>query len=576
MNYNKSKLLKLPIISERFLSVLLKVLVSEFTLSKKSLGNIERLFDIIDIDFYNKDLNINAFIQSIKLITEHKMKNPQIDKNQLMTEIEVILTETFDKQKKNLIFPIILNSVTIESEVKMVNNAIENYLKYATIILSKEKLYNTLINISSGDIINIQNSVDEYRNIINSISEEFKRSDNIDNNQIIHSTDEDYYDIILESYDSIKNPQFSLSTGLKMFNTMLSEQGGFLIPSYVIIYASINSFKSALLQYCAEWVRNYNSDKFLKKYQETGKIPCILKYSFENSRKEDAQREFIIRTGKQLKDIKNNEELKIEWDKATKNNSIIDVATVYAESGTVKVSDMRKQRRVLWDLGYNVFMAVIDYLELIRPEDEDFKLEKRLQLGAISNSLHVWALSDEMLILTAQQMNRAAETAMADLRQKSEANIIKNIAGRQFVGESYAIDKPADLSLYIALERSIYDGKLYLTIKRDKCRYKRTDLDYIAHPLTVGNFYLEPDFNTDKILSVTELTDSNKKVSNVTNIKVKEFQGNLGSSEIRSVVNNIIKDNTTYKDLDKYLDNDWKYSKVIKIDDDTHFFELSL
>jgi replicative DNA helicase len=496
-----SKKVQLPIITERFMISLLRILGSKLNITKKSLNNIEYLFDIIDIKYYTKDVNIYALIQAVKIAVKYRQSTTNFNKDLLLTEIEVSITEQFKEQKENIILPVLANSQNvIQSELDVMNNTIETYLKYSAIIVSKEKMYDILTDLSSGDIVNLQDSVNAYRDIVNSVSEEFRMTDNMSQGNIIHSIDEDYMQFIMEAYDSIKNPRYTLVTGLKMFNELLSEKGGFLTPSYVIIYASINSFKSALLQYCANWIQIYNSDRFLKEFQETGKIPTVLMYSFENTRTENMQRDFTMRTGMNLKDLDDPDDVKKYYKNAyNSTDSIINIATIYGESGTIKVSDIRRQIHALSDTGYKIIAVVIDYLELLKPEDEDMKLENRLKLGYISNSLHVMSITEDILVLTAQQMNRAAETSMSELREKGATNISKSLS-RQYIGESYAIDKPVDLSMYIATERSIYDNKLYLTVKRDKCRYKRTDTDYFVHELKNG-FYLEPDYNTNKTLS---------------------------------------------------------------------------
>jgi replicative DNA helicase len=532
---------------------------------------MEYLFEVIDVEHYSKDVSLFALIKAVQIVIKNRqISMGKFDKDLVMTEIDVSLVEPYEKQKEDIILPTIQTAqLTTESEVKMINSTVESYLKYSTIMLSKDKVYNILTDFSAGDIGNFNEAVDSYRTIVSNINEEFRRTDNLTNNAIVHSTDEDYINILLESYDSVKNPKFTLSTGLKMFNRLLSEKGGFLIPSYNIIYASINSFKSALLQYCVKWLRKYNSDSFLKKFEETGKIPTILFYSFENTRKENASREFTMETGLNLKDLDSPEEVVKIWkEHYNSTNSIINVATIYGEAGSVKVSDIRKQIHVLNDTGYDVFGVIIDYLELIRAEDEDMRLDNRLKLGFISNALHVMSISDELFVLTAQQMNRSAETSMSDLRQKEATDIIRQVGGRQFIGEAYAIDKPVDLSMYIALERSIFDNKLYLTVKRDKCRYKRTEVDYFVQELK-GGFYIEDDFGTDRLTSRNSIEEAGKGAKDVTIKHAEEYNPERGVSELREKKKTTIKATTVIKNDDDLIND--MLSSIVQNYSDSHY-----
>lgn len=530
------KLLKLPIINERFLISILKVLSSNYTsISKKFLTNIDYLFNVIDLKYYLKDSNVYSLILAIQIaIKQKENSNNKIDSDNLISEIIAVIPEIYSDQIKNIIIPTINigKDLSNPTELKSINQIIDIYLKYSTILLTKDSVNNALTDITSGNVSNLQKSIDNYRNIIEKVSEEFRKTDSSINNDVINSTDEAFIDdILMTTYNQVKNPKSNLITGLKMFNEMLSEEGGFRTGCYYIFYALINSFKSGILQYCQKWIRKYNSDNYKKLFSETGKIPTILFYSFENTKSENMQREFYMETGVQLKDVETPEEAKRLWRESYNNtNSIINVTYVYKEANTVRISDMKRDIHTLEDSGYKVIALIVDYLELIRPEDEDLHLENRLRLGYISNSFHVMCVTEDIVGITAMQMNRAAESTIADLRNKGQTNIINQVGGMQFIGESFAIEKPADGSFYLGIERSIYDNELYLAIKRGKLRYKRTNLQYFVTKLKNG-FYIEDDYGTNKINSqiaimptqsdenveeITEKTKQNTKKSNKT------------------------------------------------------------
>lgn len=547
MEKTKKNLLKLNIINERFLSSVLKVLSADIVLSKKLLGNIEYLFEIIDINFYKKDANVFSLILAIQIANKRRQTIPNYNADDMISEIDVMISETYDKQKKDIIFPIIKSSKVINpTELQFVNKTIENRLKYSGIILTKDKMMNALTEITSGNPNNLEEAISKYRNTIDSIEEEFRKTDSVINNDIINSVDEDFIDILMETYDEVKNPKYTLKTGLKYFNKFLSEEGGFKNGCYYILYAQINSFKSALLQYCEKWIRKYNWEIFQKNFNETGNIPTIAFWSFENTKKENMQREFYMETGEQLKDMTSKEEARIKWERAyNSTGSMINVAYIYAETNTVKVSDMRRTVRSLNESGYKVICVIVDYLELIRAEDEDIRLENRLKLGYISNQLHVLAVTEDIPVITAQQMNRAAEAAISDLRQKGQTNIIDQMGSMQYIGESYAIEKPADFSAYIGTERSIYDNKLYLTMKRGKCRYRRTDLSYFVQELQNG-FYIEDDYLTDKVNSKNAIMPvADKEIKEISESVKKEFEkdpiSERGSRTIRDSKHEVIR-----------------------------------
>ena len=304
MEKNKKTLMKLSIINERFLTSVLKTLSTNTILSKKLLSNVEYLLEIIDTNFYSKDPNVYSLLQAIQIATKYRQTVPVYNSEELLNEIEVVISNNFEKQKKDLIIPIIKLGASLKNptEVTFVNKTIETELKYSGIMLTKDKMLEALTEIT-GNPNNLEASINKYRNILDSVQEEFRKTDSVISNNIVNSVDDDYMDILMETYEEVKNPKYTLKTGLKMFNEFLSEEGGFKTGCYYIFYASINSFKSGILQYCCKWIRKYNWENYQKMFNETGKIPTILFYSFENTKTENMQREFYMETGTQLKDV---------------------------------------------------------------------------------------------------------------------------------------------------------------------------------------------------------------------------------------------------------------------------------
>ncbi len=579
----KVKLLKLPIINERFLSSLIKILVTPLSLTKRFLSNIEYLLNLIDMDYYSKDINVAALIKSIQITVKHRQVSENFSADELIGELTSVLPEIYSEYLNNVIIPTIKIGSTLKNptEIIMKNDIIETTLKYATIIILKDRIISNITEITSGSSENLKESINKFRNLNEKINEEFRKTDSIGNDNVINSTDDEFGELLLETYDELKNPKYSLKTGLKTFNALLSEEGGFKSSCYYIFYALVNSFKSGILQYCEKWIRKYNSDNYVKLFKETGMIPTVLFYSFENTKTENMQREFYMETGIQLKDVKDKEEVKRLWEEHyNSTGSIINVAYIYAESNTVKVSDMRRRIHALNDSGYKVIAVIADYLELIRPEDEDINIENRLKLGFISNALHVMSVAEDIVVITAQQMNRAAEAAISDLRNKGQTNLIDQVNGMQYIGESIGIEKPADVSMYIGTERSIYDNELYLTIKRGKCRYRQTPTRYFVQKLKNG-FYIEDDYGTDKITSkLAIMPEPDKEVKEITKV-VSNKLNSLRTDDInktkeiktRSERNQEERPTDTTKDLiDSILSYD-KDEMIEEVDKNEEYFK---
>ena len=107
MEKSKKTLMKLSIINERFLTSVLKTLSTNTILSKKLLSNVEYLLEIIDTNFYSKDPNVYSLLQAIQIATKYRQTVPVYNSEELLNEIEVVISNNFEKQKKDLIIPII-------------------------------------------------------------------------------------------------------------------------------------------------------------------------------------------------------------------------------------------------------------------------------------------------------------------------------------------------------------------------------------------------------------------------------------------------------------------------------------
>ena len=132
MEKSKKTLMKLSIINERFLTSVLKTLSTNTILSKKLLSNVEYLLEIIDTNFYSKDPNVYSLLQAIQIATKYRQTVPVYNSEELLNEIEVVISNNFEKQKKDLIIPIIKLGASLKNptEVTFVNKTIETELKY--------------------------------------------------------------------------------------------------------------------------------------------------------------------------------------------------------------------------------------------------------------------------------------------------------------------------------------------------------------------------------------------------------------------------------------------------------------
>jgi hypothetical protein len=582
---NVTKGIRIPIINERFLSSTLRVLASSKDMNKRSLNNIVRLLGLVDKAYYSRDLTVGALIEAVGIAIDARMdgtydlENVSAVKDTLISRLSTAISPIYAEAKENIIIPTVLVWEAKEKDVEYVNNTIESYVKYGTIIGKKDKIADIATDLSSGNVINLKQSIQDFRSLIDDAHEQFRISDNVNAaNQVVHMGDDEFHERHLrETFRKMKSPKVTLKTGLKKFNEMLSEQGGFL-PKYHIFYADINSFKSGLLMYIAKWVQKYNSSAYIERFRETKKRPTVLFISLENFLQENADRFFSMYTGNNILSNSTYDDVRNIWlEEFTKTGSIIDIAMYHSDPDSLRVSDMNNMIDSLNEDGYEVIALIVDYLELIRPEDDDMRKEKRDQLTAISAKLHMLSGRRDIAVMTAQQLNREGGKVMNEARQKDQINVVKNL-NRGFVGEAHGIDKSVDFSGFLALEKSRYDGKTYLTLKREKCRFKRSKQEYFVHEMRNG-FFLEDDFEKDYYISKDAISpedDSLKDTGAGTSTKVA---GDRGQTNVRNVerpkMEVVIKKNWYATIDDEAVQNNFIYSLLANQSEILHPEDLS-
>ena len=85
--------------------------------------------------------------------------------------------DNYEEQKSNIIFPTILSSTdTSDKEKNLVLNTIDNYVNYQNVLEKKDDLADILSDLGSGNISNLDNSISSLRSIINSLYDEFQKT----------------------------------------------------------------------------------------------------------------------------------------------------------------------------------------------------------------------------------------------------------------------------------------------------------------------------------------------------------------------------------------------------------------
>ena len=465
------------LVSERFLLMIIKVLASDITVNRRSLANIKRFLTIIDRDYYCRSENIEAMLLVCDLLVSIRTKNPHgVSLESLSYKVENLLVEPYDKVRDQLIIPQInvAKDELPEDDLEYITNSLDQNLKFSYILDVKDNLIELTNDIETSSYTDFPNLLNQYRDLITGIMNFFRRTDSSSmTNEIVHTGDPTFLDILYDTYEAIRNPASALQTGWQALNSALGPRGGFQNKNLYCLHANTNSFKSAMLLHISRMIKEYNASRVIDEFKRTGKIPTILHISMENDNDEDNERLYKTVVKKDLGKCTSREELNQSWEHNFGNTNgeenPIDISFLHVDARSLSVDEIDIIIENLEEEGYRVIACVVDYLGLIKPRLEDMGKDNRLQLKNIADDLLSLAKNRDIPVITAHQINRSGGAVLTNLKNQGGVNAISQMTN-EFIGESYGIEQAVSWSAFIDIE--IHGEDRWLMFKRNKSRYK--------------------------------------------------------------------------------------------------------
>ena len=466
------------LVSERFLLMIIKVLSSDITVNRRSLANIKRFLTIIDRDYYCRSENIEAMLLVCDLLVSIRTKNPHgVSLESLTYKVENLLVEPYDKVRDQLIIPQInvAKDELPEDDLEYITNSLDQNLKFSYILDVKDNLIELTNDIETSSYTDFPNLLNQYRDLITGIMNFFRRTDSSSmTNEIVHTGDPTFLDILYDTYEAIRNPASALQTGWQALNSALGPRGGFQNKNLYCLHANTNSFKSAMLLHISRMIKEYNASRVIDEFKRTGKIPTILHISMENDNDEDNERLYKTVVKKDLGKCTSREELNQSWEHNFGNTNSeeenpIDISFLHVDARSLSVDEIDVIIENLEEEGYRVIACVVDYLGLIKPRLEDMGKDNRLQLKNIADDLLSLAKNRDIPVITAHQINRSGGAVLTNLKNQGGVNAISQMTN-EFIGESYGIEQAVSWSAFIDIE--IHGEDRWLMFKRNKSRYK--------------------------------------------------------------------------------------------------------
>lgn len=189
-------------------------------ITRKSLMNMKRLFDIIDETVYVGNDQLNVRFEFIKNALDAML-------SQGFETEQVIINYCSEHASDKKIFDDVLSNLPVYTkinyeEIKYINKAVEDRLKYYFIYNYKDMLYETVERIDSGDYRSFAEINETLANICTELITHTRRVKNIDSTNEFSLGDENFETSLIDVVTTLKNPARQIKTGIQKLNEILS------------------------------------------------------------------------------------------------------------------------------------------------------------------------------------------------------------------------------------------------------------------------------------------------------------------------------------------------------------------
>jgi hypothetical protein len=184
--------------------------------------NMKKLFDIIDMSKYEADEEMYDMICFIRLMLEARL-----DKS--MSNLNVILaycTRTSNENYKKYAANIDIYSQIKETEIRYINRAVVDRLKYAYIVFYKDIIYEDFERIDTGDYESFEEVNMMIKEDITRLMAEMRGAETLVSLDTFSLADDVFDTVVTDIVNKLKDRSRRFTTGIRALNKLLSP--GFL------------------------------------------------------------------------------------------------------------------------------------------------------------------------------------------------------------------------------------------------------------------------------------------------------------------------------------------------------------
>jgi hypothetical protein len=499
----------------------------------KAVKNINHLFNDIDMSRYKNNAELESYIWCIKFFSKQWLDG--IVSPELIAE-GAKRQPDYDNIKDDIISKSMEDPYILQApEAKAVMDLVSEALQYGYVASMKDEYMNLLEDID----INQPGAFKELVNRLFLVSKsllDIQHNTNLVSGKVTFNTAdmESIRQGIGQTISSMKSSNNMLKVGIRRLNTLLS-------PAYMngrlYTYLGLPSGgKSVILLKSALDIRNYNPGYETK---TPGMKPCVLYVTMENTFTETIERIWNMCFDDSIVDYSEEEAVEKICKELGVARMIKDDVTAYDENGNSLLASLIDERQsdqrnieiviqyypyrsistddlftIIQDLreeNMEVCCLVFDYIKRIRPATPQADNVK-LELNRIINELKALAVIQDIPVITAHQLNRAAASSVDAAARAGKSDLVK-LTGRENIGDAFEVLETSDWAANVNIEYKPGTDERYMTInvlKRrriDSSEMEFAKYTYLAHPFAKNNgLRLLDDMNGDKVLSLQSLS----------------------------------------------------------------------
>lgn len=423
-------------------------------ITRKTLNNMQRLFEIIDERLYDSNDKLRSRFIFIKRALEARivrgMENEAIMLNYCSNDNEN------DLETKNIVENINYYKKLNYEEIRHINNDIKDRLTYSYIAAVRVKMYDILERLEIGDYDSYQDINTELVALCSHIVEKSRQVNVVDQTDTFSLESNTFDEQVRTIVEQLKKPSRLLRTGIQYWNTLLGD--GYRSGRVYYYLGLPAGFKSGILLKSAMDIRKYNKNVATKK---EGARKTILLVTMENVVEETVERMFNMSiTSEDIRKFETEDIIRMmkeEGEFKLVGEDDIDIVIKYYPNRSISTQDLYTIIQDLEDDNREVIALILDYIKRIRPFE--YAREEKEELKNITNELKTLAIELDIPVITAHQLNRGAATTVDAALGNSQEDVTRQI-GRGNVGSALRISAESVMNHYITPDSIEIAGKI--------------------------------------------------------------------------------------------------------------------